>query len=322
MTEPIAFAVAAFAGGAFGAAIGALNAFAFTGFLVVAGETVNIVQRNLGASYVDITHDIGFGVVLGPHVAFAGGAGAAAYAAKKGYLDGDGYHPAKNIVTGLGTRPDVLAVGGVFGAVGYVFAEASTAVSAPYDPVAAGVVVSALAHRAALGYSVVGDASLRARGSAETWLPYQNTVAGASLLGVSVGVLGGYLAYATGSAFLGFGISAATLALMCAGTERIPVTHHITLPASTAVIALTGASAGVVPVREVQAVGLAEALAVGGGFGVLGAVLGEFAQRLTYAGAETHLDPPAASIVLTTFVIVVLAAVGVLPSTAWVPTPV
>lgn len=324
MSEALALAVAAFAGGAFGAAVGALNAFAFTGFVVVAGETVNVVQRNLGQDFVNVTQDVGFGVFFGPHVAFAGGAGALAYAAKRGYVtrdDEDTYHPAKNVVSGLGTRPDVLAAGGVFGLVGYSFAETSAFFSAPYDPVAAGVVVSAFAHRAALGYSVVGRASLRQREDAETWLPYQSSLAGVTLLGAAVGALGGYAAYATGSAFLGFGLSAATLALMCAGTDSIPVTHHITLPASTAVVALTGASAGVVPVGAVRGISLADVVFVGAAFGVLGALFGELSQRVLYAGAETHLDPPAASIVLTTFVIAILAIVGVLPSSAWVPVP-
>jgi len=323
--ETLLLAVAAFAGGTFGASIGALNAFAFTGFLVVAGETVNIVQRNFGAgSAVDITGDIAFGVVLGPHVAFAGGAGAVAYATKRGYFGEDfvdGYHPAKVITEGLGTRADVLAVGGLFGVIGFLFAEASTAVSAPYDPVAAGVVVSAFAHRALLGYSVLGEPSLRLRERAEAWLPYQSSLVDATFFGAAVGVLGGYAAYVTGSAFLAFGLSAATLALMCAGVDRIPVTHHITLPTSTAVVALTGLSEGTVPVAVVQELSLASVVLVGGVFGVLGALLGELSQRVLYAGAETHLDPPAASIVLTTFVIAVLAVAGVLPSAAWVPVP-
>jgi hypothetical protein len=231
----------------------------------------------------------------------------------------DAYHPAKNVVEGLGTRTDVLAVGGLFGVVGYGFAEASVFFTAPYDPVAAGVVVSAFAHRALLGYNVVGDASLRRREKAETWIPYQSSIVGVTFLGASVGVLGGYIAYTTGSAFLGFGLSTATLALMCAGTDGIPVTHHITLPASTAVVALTGTSSGIVSMEKMQELALLEVVVVGAAFGVLGALLGELAQRVLYAGAETHLDPPAVSIVLTTFVIALLAVVNVLPSAAWVP---
>lgn len=39
--------LAAFAGGAFGAAIGPIPAFVFTGVLVVAGETLAITRRSL-----------------------------------------------------------------------------------------------------------------------------------------------------------------------------------------------------------------------------------------------------------------------------------
>lgn len=315
------FVLLAFAGGVFGASIGALNAFAFTGFLVIAGEMIRMVPSTSGIG-ADVTGDIAFGVFLGPHVAFAGGAAAVAYTAKKGYTEAepDGYHPAKNIVEGLGTRPDVLAVGGIFGLVGYLFGEASTAVSAPYDPVAAGVVVSALVHRAAFGYTVIGYRS-RKQETDETWLPYQTSPAGVAFLGAGAGVLGAYTAYATGSSFLAFGISAATLSLMCAGADRIPVTHHMTLPASTAVVALTGASSGNVPVESVQRLGLWEVILVGVFFGIVGALAGELAQRVFYAGAETHLDPPAVSIVVTTFFIAVLALSGALPGAAWIPVP-
>lgn len=315
-------AVLAFAGGAFGAAVGALNAFAFTGFVVVAGEVLNVVQVNVGERWVDVTHDVGFGVVFGPHVAFAGGAAASAYAAKKRYPGLEGpwdYHPAKQITEGLGSRVDVLAVGGAFGVVGFAFAETSTALSLPYDPVAAGVVVSAFAHRVALGYSVVGVASLRLDG--EVWLPYQSRATEVAALGAAVGALSGYLAYVTGSAFLGFGLSAMSLAFMCAGVPRIPVTHHVTLPASTGVLALAGASAGTVDPTSLEGVSPSMVLAAGVSFGVLGALMGEAAQRLLYQGAETHLDPPAASIVATTFVIAALAAADVLPSSAWIPLP-
>ncbi len=322
MEELLLLGVLAFAGGAFGASVGALNAFAFTGFVVVAGEILNVVQANLGESWVDVTHDVGFGVVFGPHVAFAGGAAASAYVAKKGYGDLDGpwgYHPAKQITRGLGNRPDVLVVGGAFGLVGYVFAEASTALSLPYDPVAAGVVASAVAHRAVLGYDVVGAASVRLDG--EIWLPYQSKMVDVVALGAVVGALGGYISYATGSAFLGFGLSAASLALMCAGVPKIPVTHHITLPAGTAVLALAGASSGTVEVTALEGVPLWMVVMAGVSFGVFGAVAGEAGQRLLYQGAETHLDPPAVSIVASTSLIAGLSVLGFLPTAAWIPTP-
>ena len=89
----------AFAGGAFGAAVGALQSFTLAGFVVV-GELYALAHRTLGAGTVpvDITGSVAFGVVLGPHVAFGGGAAAVAFAAKRGYLETTfEYHDAKLI---------------------------------------------------------------------------------------------------------------------------------------------------------------------------------------------------------------------------------
>ncbi|QLH84306.1 hypothetical protein [Halosimplex pelagicum] len=340
--------LAAFAGGAFGAAVGALPSFSLAGLVVVVGELYAMGVRSLGGAVpVDVTGSVAFGAVLGPHVAFGGGAAAVAYASRRGYLDSAGdAHDAKDVTRGLGSRPDVLAVGGAFGVVGYWVATLAGSLSVPVDPVALGVVVSALVHRVVLGYSVVGapagrlfDMSSFERGRGETtvetdggdgtaarsvdpWLPYQYRWGGVAALGAVVGVLSAYTAYLTGSAFLAFGITVSVLFLLCAGVDEIPVTHHMALPASTVVVALAGVSGGApAPGVVAEAVPLGVALALGGVFGVLGGLLGEVAQRVFYAHAETHLDPPAASIVVTSGVIGLLAIAGVLPAAAWVPTP-
>ena len=56
---------------------------------------------------------------------------------------------------------------------------------------------------------------------------------------------------------------------------------------------------------------LLAALVAGGVFGVVCALADEVVQRIFYAHADTHFDPPAAAIVVGTFLIAVLAAVGV-----------
>jgi hypothetical protein len=336
--------LAAFAGGAFGAAIGALPSFALAGVMVVVGELYALGARTVGVETlpVDITGTIAFGPVLGPHVAFGGGAAALAYVVQRDGLDIDfEYHEAKEVTRGLGSRPDVLAVGGAFGVAGYWIATASSAFAVPVDPVALGVVGSALLHRAVFGYSIIGappsqwfdmrpyeraqregatvaDGGLRV----EPWLPYQYRWGNVAMLGLVVGLLGAYVAYVTGSPFLAFGITVAALVFLNAGVERIPVTHHIALPASTAVLALVDAPpAALTPGLVAAEVSLLPALAVGAAFGVLGALLGEVLQRILYAHAETHLDPPAASIVVTSLLIGLLAIAGVLPSAVWVPVP-
>lgn len=341
--------LAAFAGGAFGAAIGALQSFTLAGFIVIVGELYALAHRTIGTGglSVDITGSVAFGVVLGPHIAFGGGAAAVAYASKQGYLDTEfEYHEAKHITRGLGSRPDVLAVGGVFGIIGYWIATLSTTLGLPTDPVALGVVLSALIHRVSFGYNLIGatpgrlldmspfernerqqpDGTYTTDGGygqliVEPWLPYQYRWSHVTGLGAIVGILGGYVAYMTGSAFLAFGISVTALAFLCADVADIPVTHHMSLPASTAVLASVDASGPLTPAIVAQAVSLGDAVVLGGIFGVIGALVGEVAQRCFYAHADTHLDPPAVSIVVTSFLIAVLALFGVLPNSVWIPLP-
>ena len=113
-----------------------------------------------------------------------------------------------------------------------------------------------------------------------------------------------------GSFFVGFGISAASLLFLNCGVGKIPVTHHMTLPPSTAAL---------IPGSGPDAV---VALVVGAVFGIYGALLAEVHHRIFYAHSDTHWDPPAASIVVTTLTIAVLASVGVFPDAGWVPLPV
>ncbi|MBV0923028.1 hypothetical protein KTS45_02345 [Halomicroarcula limicola] len=348
----VALLLAAFAGGAFGAALGALPAFCFTGFMVIAGEAVNILTAELGSVgdipagdiAVGITGSVAFGPVFGPHVAFAGGAAAAAYAAKNDGMpdpaDGD-YHPAKDIAYALGTRPDILAVGGAFGIFGMLVARISGGLALPWDPIAMGVVLSAVVHRLAFGYPLIGkvrgsgvfdmtpfeggkmrmeqvegeevatDGGYAAqRPAVEPWLPHQYKWAGVLMIGSVTGILAGWTAIITNSAFLAFGISAALLTFLNLGVEKIPVTHHMTLPASTAALA-------------VMPLGMGEpvTLVVAAAFGVIGALAGEVVQRTFYAHSDTHFDPPAAAIVVATFVIAILAIVGVFPTSVWIPLP-
>ncbi|WP_336360849.1 hypothetical protein [Haladaptatus sp. ZSTT2] len=354
----LVLAIAAFAGGAFGAALGALPAFIFTGFMVMVGEAANILKAELGAAgvasadaiNVGITGSIAFGPVFGPHISFAGGAAAAAYAARKGYMDtGFDYFEAKNIAHALGTKPDVLVVGGAFGILGMVIRQLSGGLGLPWDPIAMGVVLSAIFHRLVLGFPVIGDARGRglldmspfereemrqtaeggkviadggqpvAEGGAtrrfkvEPWLPHQYEWTNVAMIGLVVGILAAYTAVKTGSFFLAFGISAASLVFLALGIEQIPVTHHIALPASTAALVIVPETAATVPILP--------ALAIGALFGVSGALTGEVIQRVFYAHADTHFDPPAAAIVVNSFAIAVLAFVGVFPQFGWIPHP-
>lgn len=340
--------IAALGGGAFGAAIGPLPAFVFTGFMVIAGEAA-VLAGGDGA----ITDQVAFGPVFSPAVSFGGGVAATAYAARMGYMDGfqTDYHQAKNIVQALGTRPDVLAVGAAFGLLGWWLQIVSETLALPYDPIAMGVVLSAIFHRLVLGYSVIGtirgrnvlDMSPFERGerrsatdggdvvrpgtdaggstaqpgrfAVEPCLPHQYRWGHVATIGAFAGILGGWIAIATGSPFLAFGISAASLLFLNLGIEKTPVTHHITLPAGTAALAVMASGDAVV-----AGLGESGALLVAIVFGVVCALFGELFQRVFYAHGDTHVDPPAAAIVFGTLLVALLYFAGIFPDAAWVPT--
>lgn len=349
----VELAIAAFAGGIVGASLGALPSFTLAGIVIVAGEAASIVGRSLAAATeaVDpslpmiasgLTGTIGLGPLLGPHVAFAAGIAATAYAADRGYIEDTAeYHPAKSIDLSLGSKPDVLLVGGVFGVLGYVVAVISGSVlRLPLDPIALGIVVSAFVHRAAFGYALVGrpedgwlnmqpyyDGLTRPgtdRPVVEPFLPYQSAWINNLVLGLGVGLFSAYIAYRTASPFLAFGLAIVMFAFVIIGTWNPPITLHMALPASIAALALLPAEYGLAemtPTVVAAEVPFLTALLLGGVFGAIAGLAGEFFARTLYAHADTHLDPPAAAIAFTTLLIGVLVIVGVLPNNVVLPMP-
>ena len=104
--------VASFGGGIIGAYMGALPAFILTGVIAIAGAVTAM------AGGADMTVGfIAFGSYLGPHIAFAGGVAASAYAGKTKKL-GSGTD-ILSCLNGL-ADPATLLVGGVFGVLGFL----------------------------------------------------------------------------------------------------------------------------------------------------------------------------------------------------------
>jgi len=339
--EPfVVLLIAALAGGAFGAAIGALPAFIFTGFVVFLGEGLAILEGNIGDAGVAASGDIatgvtgviGFGAVTGPHIAFAGGVAATAYAGKK-YPEmgggGEGYHFGKEITYAFGTKPDILAVGAVFGALGMLITQVAGGLGLPTDGIALSVFLTAMLARVVFDYPLVGTAAGsglldmspfergeermatdggvgRVRPATEPWLPHQYRWSGVTVIGLVGGLLGGYIWLQTGSIFLGYAISAISLLFLNLGVEKIPVTHHITLMGSAAAVVASAALGS--PVITLLAAGA---------FGVLSGLLGEVTQRIFYSHSGTHVDPPAMAIVLVMLLIGVLYLVGLIPNAGY-----
>lgn len=299
----------ALAGGFLGAALGPLIAFVFTGVAVIAGVAALVTTGDSA-----LLDGFAFGPFFGPHVAFAGGVAAAAYARRRGWLASG-----RDIVTplmGLG-RPSVLLVGAGFGGLGLLVQQGVLALpwlGTHTDAVALGVVVSAVVARLVFGRSGIlgtpepGRRGLAARftpGGEHVWLPYQQKSGTVALLGLFVGALSAWSAVtllaaypdAPGVVFLGFGVSALSLAALAVNLD-VPVTHHITLVSAVAVSAFAAHLTSDVAVVLVGAV-----------VGALTALVGEFFSRLWLIHGDTHIDPPASAIwPMTTLVLAIAAA--------------
>lgn len=280
----------AFAGGIFGAAVGALGAFVILGFLIIAG----VAAQATGADLLSIP----LGAAFGPHVGgFAAGVAAAAYAAKKGKLEGG-----KDIVTALMglNSPDVLLVGGIFGIVGYLINWVFSLVGFAWtDTVALTVVTSAIIARTLWGNGAFGKVakgqSRFAPAEGSQWLPWQSIMNQRLLIGLGAGLLSAYIALLVGAenggVVLGFAISAISLAPLGFGL-KVPVTHHVTLVAAVAATA-------------------SGSLIWGTLFGVAAAIVGEYMADIFLVHGDTHIDPPAATIATLTTVSLIFAALGV-----------
>jgi hypothetical protein len=355
MVDPataLLLAAVAFAGGAFGAAVGALPSLAVTGLAVVAGQVVWFVRGALGPVAESVYGVPGFvGVGLAPHVAFAGGAAAAAYAARHGRLGArSDYHAAKQITKPLGATPGALLAGGAFGVVGLLLFGLAAGLGLPVDPVAFAVIASAFLHRVAFGYPLLGEApagrldtSPFERGArrepvvddedaaaaastvaepapprllVEPWRPaqYDRPYVSLPAVAAAVGAASGLVTWFTANPYLGFGLAAASLLAVVLGVDRVPVTYHMALPAGLLVAALGPAAPGAgVPVAGLRAaVPLWQALAGGAAMGLLAGGAGELCGRVLYAHADTHLDPPFAAVLLTSFLVALLDILGLL----------
>lgn len=307
----VANLLAAFAGGIFGAAIGGVPAFVFTGVIVLIG-----IAAGLGGGQFDVLGEVAFGPFFGPHVSFTGAVAAAAFAARRNDIE-DGKDIATPL-TGL-ADPLPLIVGGIFGIGGYLFNELLSVLLAAdprgtifyTDTIALTVVISAIVVRVLFGrtgvFGTLDDES-RGRGRFKTgatraWVAYQEGFAQASVLGLGFGLLGAYaVAFLSGAdpgfagvaALVGYGISATSLAFLVFGFN-VPVTHHMSLPAAVVAGAVITAGGG-----------STAAILLGALAGIGGALLGEVFSRAFLIHGDTHIDPPAGAIFVMASIVFVV----------------
>ncbi len=272
--------------------MGALPAFIMTGIVAVAGAAAA-----MGGGADMTVGFIAFGSYLGPHIAFAGGVAAAAYAGKTKKL-GDGTD-ILSCLNGL-SDPATLVVGGVFGVIGFLIHYViGTVLHLNTDLPGFTVVISAIIAR-----FVFGSCGLIGKGPAGEKREYFTAGKGMVcniLLGLGIGTATGfvYQALADGGAsaaaigsypVLCFGIAAVSLVFAQAGFA-MPGTHHIAL--ISALAAVTSGNPAMGPV-----------------FGILTSLFGDFAGKTFNSHCDSHIDPPAFTIFIFTFIVNVLFGTG------------
>jgi hypothetical protein len=272
--EVLMMVLFAFGGGIFGALVGALPAFIFTGFLAIAG---NIAVISGGT--VDILGTVAFGAFLGPHIAFGGGVAAAAFSANKKHE----LEAGPDILTPLAKfgDPMTLIVGGIFGSLAFLINMLYADILAlPTDTVAMTVVTSGIIARFIFGKSgIIGDSSVADR----KYFAQSKEFVFLLVMGLGLGLLVSHYTVATGLVTLGFGISAATLIFAQMGYP-VPATHHISLTAAYAAAATGNVFIGAL-------------------FGAIAAIFGDFILKTFNSHCDTHIDPPAFTIFVWAFII-------------------
>ena len=279
--------IAAFGGGILGSYVGAVPAFIMTGFLALIGNLITAAG---------VSGDVAVGVLA----FFAGGVAAAAYARKTGKLENGA--DLTTALYGL-NAPDVLLVGGVFGACGYVIANLigmTPLGSGMFATDLPGITVVILGITARLVFGETGF-TCQYSGSRQ----YITNVPQEAMMGLGIGIVVSFCAVMVndfgGAVALGafpvicFGFAAVTLTFTVMGTG-VPGTHHIFLPAAL------GAVTGITAFGPWGCV-------LGVVFGVAGSIMGNFFGNTFNSYCDSHIDPPAFTIFILTIINSILAAV-------------
>ncbi len=294
----------AFAAGIVGASMGGVQSFVFCGLVGMAGMGIDAALGG-GIAWIGA---IPFGFWFHPAMAFLGGVGAAGYARKMGYIE-SGKAAAGEPLADV-RKPDVLLVGGLVGAIGYIVMIIIT--GADFLGIAAdgGAIaiwpVSLVLKAIFDGGDIFGKVpdDIKAKGGRfgnhydACWAPQQRGGFQKLVLGLGWGAVSAYATWFTFSLpgcagfapFIGFFVSASTLFFLLGGMN-IPITHHITLTAGYGVLMLVTANGG-----TVEGIALYDALLWGVAMGMFGAFAGEFWADVFWVYGDVHVDPPAMAI--------------------------
>ena len=289
--------IAAFGGGVFGASIGALPAFIMTGVVATVGGILSCA----GIPGINelLVNNVAFGSFLGPHICFAGGVAASAYAKRIGKTE-NGADIALAL-NGIGDST-TLVVGGIFGMAGYIIAALVSAIFSltPFytDNPGCTVLISAIIVRLAFGERGLLSAPENRR-LTSTGPALSNTL----LIGFaySLVVSGIYVCLASqgyadqlGSYHIViFGLAAVGLIFAEFGQPYFGW-HHIGIISAEAVMCSYACGLG------------GWSLIIGILFGMLAAIIGDIEGNMMNTNVDSHIDPPATAITICTFLISIL----------------
>lgn len=270
-----AAAVSSFAGGSFAALVGPLPALILCGFFIVAGSA--IVMAGGDATFLNT---VGLGPFFGPHISWAAGLAALAYAGRRGYLHG------QQITVPLiqYKRIDQIAVGGIFGlaayfinlGLGFLFGDHANSLAWTVFIICAGARL------------IFGRTGLFGKPEeSKKIFPEKSTLAYNILVGVLFGFLNGYVALLTGQALLGFGIALAALIFLQAGAKDCPILHNVALIGATTALACKN-------------------LFVAAAFGAITILLEEVLHNLFINDGDTFIDTWATSIAIMSIFVALL----------------
>lgn len=275
--------LSSFGGGLLGAAIGGTSSFILTGFIAISGAIIALCTGNS-----DVLNLIAFGSFLGPHIMFQGSVAATAYARRKHMIkNGADINQSLHILE----SSSILLIGGIFGLFGYLVKYGfEQIITLPIDYIACTVLTMGIITRLLFGKAqIFGDTT-----SQRDYLPNKKALFYTALLGGGIGICvsgvgltfmntGNYGTTINNFPSICFGFSAVSLLLLQIGLQT-PVTHHITLPSASAAI-LTGN------------------LIIGVICGIACAIFQDLFARIMNTKCESHIDPPAATIFLSSLIV-------------------
>lgn len=286
-------ALAAFGAGTLAAAMGGVNAFIMTGVIAIVGGMMQCAGIDSGTLYSTVA----FGTVFGPHISFAAGAAACAYAKKIGKMESG---------TALGqglaflNEPSVLAVGGVFGVIGW-------AIGTYLIPAIFGGLIPVGTDNPGMTVVISGVIARLAFGTKGLFSPNKTVLSSGKALtqvllrGVALSLMVGGTAVALNNA----GVSIAGYNIIIFGCAAVSLIfpgiqswHHIGIISAYAAMTAVGAGCG-----DLMVVVLAVVCGLGA------ALLCNFENCMFNTDVESHIDGEGFAICLMTIVVNIIGMV-------------